>query len=143
VEKIVTVIARAQSTRDGAASPTSTCSPDITRSTGQSSPVAIRRVAEHRNMRLRPLAQTLDGYEQIGQQGGRPGAGGSGWRADCRSSSVTSLRPPSTSPTQRSSAQRKAAHGPKPDAPGRESRHTATIAHSPKTLPARAFFEGT
>ncbi len=29
---------------------------------------AIRRVAEHREVRLRPLAQALDGYGQIGQQ---------------------------------------------------------------------------
>lgn len=60
------------------------------------------------------------------------GAAGSGWKTDCRSSSAMSLRQPSTSPTQRFSARRKAARGTQPDAPGPESRRRRPSATLPK-----------
>ena len=66
-EKIVTAIARGTVNTRWRDFATSTCSPAITRSTSRAVR-AIRRVSEHREVQLHPLAQALDDYGQIGQQ---------------------------------------------------------------------------
>ncbi len=103
---------------------------------------AIRRVAEHRRVRLRPLAQTLDGYEQIGQQR---------WTAWRRRQRLESRLPQQfgdvlaavidfADPAILGSTER---HSWEPTTcTWSSSEHGVAVTHSPKTLPARAFFDG-
>jgi hypothetical protein len=94
---------------------------------------AIRRVADHRKVKLRPLAQALDDYGQIGQQRW------TAWRRrqrledDCRSPSVTSSLSSSTSPIPRSSAPPTAVHGTRPPRSGGDHSLGAAVSHSPST----------